>query len=254
MIPGVIVITGATGAIGGALAEAYAEPGVVLHLHGRNAGALAAVVERCTARGAMVVPHRLDLRDVAAVLAWMTELCDEGAPDLLVLNAGINTHVGPAGQPEPWPEVEALLDVNLRAMMAMVQAALPALRRRGSGQIALVGSLAGWYGLPSTPAYCASKAAIRAYGESLRGWLGPEGIRVSVVMPGYVDSPMCAAMPGPKPFRWPPERAARAIRQGLARDRARITFPFPLNFGTWFLAVLPPTLSGRIVRWLGYRA
>ena len=60
-------------------------------------------------------------------------------------------------------------------------------------------------------------------------------------------------MPGPKPFLWNAERAARFIRQGLERDQARISFPFPLNVGTWWLAVLPPQVSERIVRLLGYR-
>jgi hypothetical protein len=71
-------------------------------------------------------------------------------------------------------------------------------------------------------------------------------------MPGYVKSPMCDDMPGPKPFVWTPERAARVIQKGLARDKARISFPFPLNFGSWWLAVLPAAWSVRILRWLGY--
>ena len=71
-------------------------------------------------------------------------------------------------------------------------------------------------------------------------------------MPGYVQSPMCDAMPGPKPFLWTPEQAARAILQGLARNKARISFPFPLNFGCWWVAVLPAGVSQQIVRWLGY--
>jgi short-subunit dehydrogenase len=252
--PTAILITGASGAIGSALAEAYAAPGVVLHLHGRNDVRLADVARRCTARGAVVEQHRIDLRDTTAVIAWLAELGAVAPIDLLVVNAGMNTHVGPDGEAEPWGEVEALLDVNLRATMALVHAVLPSMRQRGSGQIALVSSLAAYFGLPMTPAYCASKAAIKAYGEGLRGWLAPQGIRVNVVMPGYVESAMCSAMPGPKPFLWSPERAARTIRQGLERDRPRITFPFPLNLGTWFLAVLPPTLSHRILRWLDYRA
>lgn len=116
----------------------------------------------------------------------------------------------------------------------------------------MISSLAAHFGLPVTPAYCASKAGVKAYGEALRGWLAGEGIRVNVVMPGYVKSPMCDDMPGPKPFLWTPERAARAIRRGLERDQPRISFPFPLNLGTWLLGTLPAGLATRIVRWLGY--
>lgn len=245
-----ILITGATGAIGSALAEAYSAPGVELHLHGRNEGKLLAVAERCASLGATVNCQRFDVRDTAELNAWLDGL---GALDLLVVNAGMNTNIGPAGEGEPWSEVEALLNTNLKATMAFVHAALPAMRKRGRGQVALVSSLAGYFGLPVTPAYCASKAGVKAYGEALRGWLAPEGIKVNVIMPGYVESPMCEAMPGPKPFLWQPARAARFIRRGLERDKARISFPFPLNLGTWFLAVLPAAVSLRILALLGYR-
>ncbi len=248
-----VLITGATGAIGGALAEAYAAPGVELHLHGRNQVKLAAVAERCAALGATVLTQRFDVRDTPALRAWLDDVCATQAPDLVVVNAGMNTNIGPAGEGEPWEEVEALLDTNLKATMAIVLAILPAMRRRGRGQIALVSSLAGYFGLPVTPAYCASKAGVKAYGEALRGWLGPEGIQVNVIMPGYVESPMCDAMPGPKPFLWQPARAAKYIRRGLERNSARISFPFPLNLGTWFLAVLPAAVSLRILALLGYR-
>lgn len=244
-----ILITGATSAIGSALAREYAAPGVRLYLHGRNAERLNEVAATCQARGAQVSTTLLDVRDFIALRAWLEAL---GSLDLLVINAGMNTHIGSNGEMEPWADVEALLDVNLKAAMVIVQAVLPAMRARRSGQIALVSSLAGYFGLPVTPTYCATKAGLKAYGEALRGGLGPEGIRVNVVMPGYVKSPMCDDMPGPKPFLWSPERAAQAIRRGLARDKARISFPFPLNWGTWWLAVLPAGLSSRIVRWLGF--
>jgi len=244
-----ILITGATSAIGGALADAYARPGVTLYLHGRNEPKLAEVAGLCRAKGAMVETQRLDVRDFSVLRGWLETL---ESLDLVIINAGMNTHIGPAGEPEPWDAVEALLDVNLKAAMVITQAVLPAMRARGNGQIALVSSLAAYFGLPVTPTYCATKAGLKAYGEALRGWLAPYGIRVNVVMPGYVKSPMCDGMPGPKPFLWSPERAARAIRRGLARDKARISFPFPLNWGTWWLAVLPAAISTRIVRWLGY--
>ncbi|EOA05185.1 short-chain dehydrogenase/reductase SDR [Herbaspirillum frisingense GSF30] len=248
-IQSTIVITGATSAIGAALAVAYARPGVQLVLHGRNALRLEEVAEGARALGAQVELLSFDLRDFATLRDALSRL---PVIDLLILNAGINTSTGPDGQAEPWDEVEALLDVNLKSAMVAVHAVYPAMRARGRGQIALISSLAAYFGLPVTPAYSASKAGLKAYGEALRGWLMPYGIKVSVVMPGYVKSAMCDDMPGPKPFLWTPQRAAAAIRSGLQANRARISFPFPLNLGTWFLAVLPAGLSTRIVRWMGY--
>jgi short-subunit dehydrogenase len=246
------LITGATGAIGGALAEAYAAPGVTLILQGRDATRLAEVATRCQAKGARAHTQILDLADPPALAAWLRELDSLGPLDLVIANAGMNTDIGPDRAGERWEAVEALLAVNVYSTMALVHAVLPGMRRRGRGQIALISSLAAWFGLPVTPSYCASKAAIKAYGEALRGWLAAEGIRVNVVMPGYVESAMCRAMPGPKPFLWPAARAARAIRRGLALDRPRISFPFPLNLGTWLLSVIHPSVAEWMLKRLHY--
>jgi short-subunit dehydrogenase len=247
-----ILITGASGAIGGALAREYAAPGVTLILHGRNRTGLEMLARECAACGAQPKIICQDMRDLDGLRRWASQMARETLPDLVIANAGMNLDIGPDGEGEQWEDILALLEVNVRAVIALVDAVLPALRARKSGQIALMSSLAGYFGLPVTPSYCASKAAVKAYGEALRGWLAPEGIKVNVIMPGYVDSPMCRAMPGPKPFLWTPERAARVIRRGLDANRARITFPFPLNVGTWLLAVLPAEISTRILRVIGY--
>jgi short-subunit dehydrogenase len=251
--PRTILITGASGSIGSALANAYAAPGVTLVLHGRDEETLTLIASDCETRGAEVILGIFDITDTPQLQAWVQDIDYNNPIDLLIVNQGMNINIGPTGVGEDWTQTERLLDVNLRATMALAHAVIKPMRARGHGQIALMSSLAGFFGLPLTPAYSASKAGVKAYGEALLGWLAPYGIQVSVVMPGYVESDMCDAMPGPKPFLWTATRAASVIKRRLALNHARISFPFPLNIGTWFLAVLPPEISIKILSWMGYR-
>lgn len=253
--PQCVLITGASGAIGGALALEYARAGTsLLILQGRDTARLEQLAAQCEALGARVRLQALDVRDHEAVRQWIASLTDDDAPDLVIANAGVNIDRHRDGEGESWEEVVALIDVNVRAVFATVHGALPRMRNRGRGQIALISSLAAWRGLPETPSYSASKAAIKVYGEAMRDALAGEGVRINVVMPGYVESRMCFDMPGPKPFLWTAERAARVIRAGLRANRARISFPFPLNLGCFLLAIIHPAVSGRILRWMGYGA
>ncbi len=253
--PRCVLITGATGAIGGALALEYAQAGTqTLVLQGRNAARLQALAEACGALGARAVTQLLDIRDHDALMAWLGAVSDTEMPDLVVVNAGVNINTGPNQRGEDWQGIQRLLDVNIKAAFATVQGVLPGMRKRRGGQIALISSLAAWRGLPETPSYCASKAAIKVYGEAMRIAMADEGIKFNVVMPGYVESQMCADMPGPKPFLWKPDKAARAIRRGLAANRPRISFPLPLSLGCFLLSTIHPTASEWVLRRLGYGA
>jgi len=162
-------MTGATGGIGGALALEYARAGSkTLILQGRNVQRLQELAESCAAHGAHVLTQALDVRDHEALLAWLVDISRTQAPDLVIANAGVNIDIGPQGQGETWDDMLRLFEVNIKAVFATVHGALPAMHARRSGQIALVSSLAAWRGLPETPSYSASKAAIKVYGEAMR--------------------------------------------------------------------------------------
>jgi short-subunit dehydrogenase len=250
-----IVITGATGAIGGALARLYAKEhaeSVKLILQGRNADALANVARLCRELGATVEPVPLDLTDREALHYWIAQLQMQPV-DLLIVNAGINIGTGVKRAGEQIEEIDQLIELNIRSSIQLASAMITAMRGRRHGQVALMSSLAAYYGLPMAPSYCASKAALKAFGESMRAFAAADNVRVSVVMPGVVTSSMNQVMVGPQPYELSPEVAARAIAEGLARNRARISFPFPLNLGAWVLSVLPASTAAWCLKRLGYR-
>ena len=250
--PRAILITGATGAIGSALAEQYAASGVTLILFGRDELKLEQLADQCRSRGASTMLKTCSLTDRPQFMLQLREACEQCGPDLVIANAGVSSTADKDG--ESWQAIEEVIAVNMLATMATVQVVVPFMRQQGRGQIALISSLAAWYGLPVTPAYSASKAAIKNYGEALRAPLAEDGIEVSVVLPGFVSSAMSRTVPGPKPFLMSAERAAELIVKGLARRKTRISFPFPLNLGCWLLALLPSSVSGWLVRKFGYHA
>ncbi|MCZ6861339.1 MAG: SDR family NAD(P)-dependent oxidoreductase [Alphaproteobacteria bacterium] len=244
--PASILITGASSGIGAALALEFAGPGVRLALTGRDKARLNAVAETCRAAGAEPRIEVLDVCERETMATWIAEV-DAAAPlDLAIANAGISAGTGSGGETES--QTRRIVATNLDGVFNTVLPAIECMRPRGRGQVAIMSSLAGFRGFPGAPAYCASKAAVRIWGEALRGELHDAGIGVSVICPGYVRSAMTAVNDFPMPLLMDAERAARIIRRGLARNRPRIAFPWRLYAVVRLISALPPAFTDPLLR------
>jgi short-subunit dehydrogenase len=216
-----IWVTGASSGIGAALARELVDRGASVAISARNTGALHDV-----AAGRMHV-EPLDVTDRAATLAAGDAVRTAlGGLDVAVLNAGTWSRF----RPEQW-DSQAFADqlqTNLMGTVHALEAVVPAMLADGRGRIVGTASVAGYRGLPGAEAYGATKAALLNLFESLRGSLGPRGIVVQTVAPGFVKTPMTDRNTFPMPFLVSPEAAARAIADGMAKDKAEIVFPLPM--------------------------
>ena len=247
-----ILITGASSGIGSALAIAYAASEVRLILLARNLERLKKIKQQCEQKNALVDIYSIDVTDATALQNLIGEIDERTPIDLVICNAGVTSSIGENGEPESWEAICNIIDTNLYGVLASLNPLISRLQKRQHGQIAIVSSLGAYRGMPITPSYCASKAAVKSYGEALRGWLVEDRIKVSVICPGFVESELSAKFSGDKPFMMSPTQAATRIIKGLEKNKANISFPFPLNLGMWFLAILPSGITDWLMRLFSY--
>ncbi|MCW5748661.1 MAG: SDR family NAD(P)-dependent oxidoreductase [Alphaproteobacteria bacterium] len=242
---GSIVITGASSGIGAALARDYAGTDTRLALLGRDEARLAAVAADCRARGAQVATACIDVTEREQLQDWLQKQDAARGIDLVLANAGVALERGrDIGDGEALRRTVA---INLDGTLNTILPLLPAMRSRRAGQIGIVSSLAGFFGLPRAPGYGASKAAVRLLAESLRIQLKKDGVGVSAICPGFVESAITRDNPFPMPFMMSAERASAIIRRGLAHNRARIAFPLPMKAAVWFAMSLPGSWTARLL-------
>jgi short-subunit dehydrogenase len=239
-----ILITGASSGLGAALATHYAKEGNILYLQGRDAGRLEKVASQCRLQKAEVYMRIADVTDTVAMKEWIEQADAALGLDLVIANAGISAGMGEDG--ENSGQVRRIFATNIDGVINTVQPALPLMLARKSGQVAIMSSLAGARALPSAPAYSASKACVRYYGEALRGALLRSGVSVSVICPGYIKTPMTDVNNFPMPFIISAEKAARIIAAKLAAGRGRISFPLMLYLPLWWLSCLSPIITDPI--------
>ena len=239
-----IFITGASSGIGAALAEAYAEPGVVLGLAARRTDRLQAVARRCRKQGASVHCYTLDVRSAEGARVVAAKfLAVAGRIDLVVANAGIGSWRHPVGARAE--DLTALIDTNVNGVINAVGAFVPALAEQRSGQIVALSSVAGFRGLPGG-VYSASKAAVRYLMDGWRIDLRPYGIAVTTVYPGYIASEMTAGAGTWYPFLISSDEAAALIRQAVDAKQRTLVLPWQW----WLVLPLLKLVPGRAIGWL----
>jgi short-subunit dehydrogenase len=222
------------------LALQYSKQGKFLGILGRDRDRLEAVAVACRELGAHIVKGLFDLENTLALNRWMRDFDAAHPIDLLIVNAGQFTGHGPDRTMESLDDIVEILRSNLEGAANFIAAALPMMRARRRGRIAIIGSLAALQPLADAPAYSASKAGLMAYGEALREWLIPEGVAVSLIFPGHINTRQVANHVGSLPLLTSPEAAAALIKAGLDRGRSSIFFPRRL---LWLIRV------GRLVPW-----
>ncbi len=244
-IPTHVWITGASSGLGAALAHTYSAVGAQVALTARSRDRLEACAAALPLPGdGSVYPADVTKRDE---LFDAISAIEKSAPiDLAILNAGtyIPTNL------DDWntKTIRALFDTNFFSVTTCIELLLPYMRARGRGHIAVVASVAGDIGLPYAASYSASKAALNRICQSLRPELEREGIRISVINPGFVRTPLTSRNAFPMPFLIDADRAADIIRRKLARGCFNIRFPWRMSVAMRLLAVLPPSLTLLLTR------
>ncbi len=234
-----IWLTGASSGIGAALAEQLLLAGHRLAVSARTVAPLQALAARYPQQ-VLVVPGDLgNAEQVHAIgqrihQAW-------GALDTLIINAGTCEYVEVVDFQAAM--VERVLRANLLSASYCIEVALPLLRAGNEPHLVGIGSSVTYLPLPRAEAYGASKAGLRYLLEALRIDLAAEGIDVTLVSPGFVDTPLTQKNDFPMPLRWSADKAARHIAARLHKRPYEIAFPGPFIAILWLLAHLPKRLQ-----------
>ena len=234
-------VIGASTGIGRVTAAALHQAGARVSVSARKAAALADFVQQHP--GSQALP--LDAGDPNALQQATQQLLAQGPLDQVVDCAG-HYHAMRASSLD-LADMQEHLKINYLGALYLLEALLPALLARGSGHISLVGSVAGYRGLPNSLAYGPTKAALINLAETLYLDLHPKGIGVSLVNPGFVRTPLTAGNAFNMPALISPEEAAQAMLQGWARGDFELHFPKRFTLWMKALRLLPNRLFFSLV-------
>jgi short-subunit dehydrogenase len=203
---------------------------------------------RCRELGAIVEVDHFDLREIDQLTSHLQALDERTPLDLAIFNAGIGGELLASDYAETPQRAHEIAMVNFTSpvVSATVLAQMMAQRRRG--HIVLLGSVAGHYPLPMAPTYAGTKAGLAMFAEALRLRLMKYGVAVTLVSPGFIDTPMSRQLQSPKPFLMNVAAAAASIKKKIARRPARIVVPWQFAVINMAARFLPQAVIGAVLR------
>lgn len=242
-----IFITGASSGIGQALAWRYYQAGYTLALVARRTEEIQAWAQSQALDAARYRVYGADVSDIDSIVAaGQACLAELGVPDVVIANAGISVGMDTG--------VRSDLDVMVRTfstnnvgLAATFHPFVRPMEARGSGALVGIGSVAGIRGLPGHGAYCASKAAVISYCESLRGELRSSGVNVVTLCPGYIDTPLTRQNRYSMPFLMQPDVFAARAFEAIAQGASYRVIPWQMGWVAKLLRVLPNGLFDKVL-------
>lgn len=241
-------ITGASSGIGQALAWRYHEAGFDLALVARRVSEVESWASRCQISQDSYKIYSADVAVTESIVA-AGEACmaSQGVPDVVVANAGISVGMDTADRADLQVLAQTLA-TNNTGLAATFHPFVAAMVARGSGALVGIGSVAGIRGLPGHGAYCASKAAVIAYCECLRGELRGTGVRVVTICPGYIDTPLTRQNRYSMPFLMPADAFADRAFAAISAGVSYRVIPWQMGVVAKLLRLLPNALFDRLLQ------
>lgn len=237
-------ITGASSGIGKALAERLLRDGYRVAVSARSADALAELASSHTGK---IGVYPLDVTDPAAVKQVFAAVeSDMGPVDLAVFAAGSYTR--DYAKDFDSARTRQMFELNVLGTASCLETVMPAMTGRRSGHIAVVASVSGYVGLPGAATYGATKAALNVMCEALYPELERSGVKITIINPGFVDTPLTKKNDFPMPFLVSSEEAADTIAKGLTKGKFEIIFPWKMAVAIRLLHALPHSLRFALTR------
>ncbi|MEO7853797.1 MAG: SDR family oxidoreductase [Rubrivivax sp.] len=241
-----VFITGASSGIGQALAGCFFEAGYCLALLARRTDAIESWAAGRGIPSARLGVYGADVANVDAIVAaGQAVVAAQGLPDIVIANAGISVGVD-GGNRADLEVLAQTFAVNNVGLAATFQPFVEAMRARGSGRLVGIASVAGVRGLPGHGAYCASKAGVIAYCESLRGELRDSGVKVVTICPGYIDTPLTQGNRYGMPFLMQADAFAERSRRAIEAGDSLRFIPWQMGIIARLMKVLPNAWYDRL--------